>query len=793
MKKGIALILIWTLLFVTVVCRKAADSRQDYDAKPVPFTDVNITDDFWAPKMEVNRTVSIQHCFAMHEETGSLASPKYIEGAAYMLAKRNDPKLEAYVDALIEKSVARMESRIEKNPGAGMFTSGHFLEAAVAYFKATGKRKMLDAAIRAADRMDEAYGPGKKTYISGHEGLKIGLIQLYRQTGDERYRDLAQFFLDERGKEDYERTGEYAVDRTYAQDHKLVVEQDEAVGHCVRAVFLYIALTDIAALTGDSAYAEANNAIWEDAVRKKTYLTGGIGSIRFHEQYGEAYELPNVSAWNETCAAYGNVIWDHRLFLMYRDAKYIDMMERVLYNGWLVGVSFKGDRFFYQNPLKSFGNYERFRWINVPCCPPNVVRLMASIGSYIYATSGDDIYVNLFIGSDAEIKTADNKIQLKQETQYPWEGKIKLIVEPERENKFVLFVRIPIWTRNQPMPDDLYRYMENYEGSVPIRVNGEEVGYELESGYARLDRRWKSGDVVEIDLPMRIRKVIPHRNVEENRGHVALERGPLVYCAEWPDNQDGHVMSLLLHDDAEFAAKRREDLLGGITVLSGDVLAMQRKTDSRRVEAVKQSMTAIPYFAWANRGMGEMSVWLPRREDKARVFPVVPPAPIAEVDSLGGIVKGRTGYHDQNDDISAVYDGFDPLNSADESNLYFRMRPPVGQSAWVEYRFEEPTEVSSTEIYWVDDRRFCRLPRSWRILYKQGGQWKPVENRQAYAVDIDMFNQVDFNPVMTSAVRLEVEPESKSYKAGMIGPPAAMFIDKDIEWREFGIIEWRIK
>jgi len=793
MKKAALAIFIFILILYSIFCRPASVPDTDYPVEPVNYAHVNITDDFWSPKIEVNRTVSIQHCIAMHEETGELLGPKYIEGAAYMFAKRPDPDLEAYIDDQIEKTIAAIDAGLQSDQDPVEIMPGHFMEAAVAYYEATGKRKMLDTAIMLADRMDDMYGPGKKTYISGHERLKIDLVTLYRHTGDERYWKLAKFFLDERGKDDYERSGEYAVDRTYAQDHKPVIEQDESVGHCVRAVFLYVSLTDIAALTGEPPYADANQKIWEDSVFKKTYLTGGIGSIRFHEQYGAAYELPNLSAWNETCASYGNVVWNHRLFMLHRDAKYIDVLERVLYNGWLVGVSFKGDRFFYQNPLKSFGNYERFRWINVPCCPPNVVRLMASIGSYIYAKSGDDVYVNLFIGSEAEIETADNRVRLKQETRYPWEGSVKMTVEPEQEAKFTLLVRIPLWTRNQPMPGDLYHYMEAYDDPVGIKINGKAVEYEMQSGYAMLNRRWGSGDTVELDLPMRVRKVLPNRNIRDNKGLVALERGPIVYCAEWPDNEGGHVMNLLLHDDAVFDAEYRAGLLGGMTVVKGEVLALYREEGSREVKSRKQEMTAIPYYAWANRGMGEMAFWLPRRGDQARIFPVIPPSPIARVDSFGGIEKTWTGYHDQNDDLSAVFDGFDPLSSADESNLYFRMRPPAGKAAWVEYEFEKPTEISSAEVYWVDDRRFCRPPQTWRILYRDGAQWKPVENQQPYPVEKDSFNRVEFMPVTTSAVRLEVEPASILYKAGMIGPPAAMFIDEDVEWREFGIIEWRIK
>lgn len=346
----------------------AAITSRWYAVTPVPLTQVDILDDFWAPRMEVNRKVSLWHCFNKMEEPDDFGTPKLIEAAAYMLAKRPDPKLEAYVDHVIDKLVTQLTIRLA-DPDKAVRVPGHFLEAAVAYYATTGKRKMLDAALEDAKVIDANFGPGKRDYISEHEGQKIGLLALYRQTGDDKYSALAKFFMDGRGKDEYPRTGEYAIDRTYAQDHEPVVKQDEAVGHCVRAMFLYIPLTDLAALTGRPEYRKAADKIWEDVVHHKLYLTGSIGSIRFHEQFGSAYELPNLSAWNETCAAYGNVVWNQRMFQAHQDAKYIDVLERVLYNGFADGVSLNGDRFFYQNPLRSFGNYERFEWIDVPCCP----------------------------------------------------------------------------------------------------------------------------------------------------------------------------------------------------------------------------------------------------------------------------------------------------------------------------------------------------------------------------------------------------------------------------------------
>ena len=767
-----------------------AMTARDYTVKPVPLAQVDILDDFWAPRMEVNRNVSIWHCFKKMEEFEDFGSPKLIEGAAYMLAKRPDRKLEEYVDQVIDKLVKQLTPRLA-DPDKAVRVSGHFLEAAVAYYAATGKRKMLDVALEDGKVIDANFGPGKRDYISEHEGQKIGLLALYRQTGDEKYLKLAKFLMDGRGKDDYPRAGEYAIDRTYAQDHDPVVKQDEAVGHCVRATFLYIPLTDLAALTGRREYQEAADKIWEDAVRHKIYLTGGIGSIRFHEQFGSAYELPNLSAWNETCASYGNIVWNQRMFQLHQDARYIDVLERVLYNGFAGGVSFRGDRFFYQNPLRSFGSYERFEWIDVPCCPPNVVRLMASLGSYIYAQSLDSVYVNLFVSSNARVSLpSGNRVAIQQETRYPWEGAVSIRLSPERAEPFTMLVRIPGWARNEVLPGDLYQYADKGEEKPTLNVNGRPVDLNMERGYARIERKWAKGDTVQLHLPMPVRRVKANTLVQEDRDMVALQRGPLVYCAEWPDNY-GHALNLIVPENAQFESQWRPELLNGIQVVTSNVEALEREDNSSELKPRPHQLVAIPYLAWSNRGPGEMAVWMSSAPQKAWIAPL-PPDPIYAVRSSGGVQKVWTGYNDQNDDIRALYDGKDPLSSADESYLYFRMRPEPGTAAWVEYEFKSQTKVSSAQVYWFDDRRFCRVPASWRVLYKDGGSWKPVANVEPYVVAKNKFNAVRFAPVTTVAVRLEVEPATKLYKAGQIGPPAAMFIVKETQWREFGLLEWRI-
>jgi DUF1680 family protein len=765
-------------------CRRASQDAKDYPAHAVSLAQVDIKDEFWAPWIERNRKVSIPYVFKKSRESGNPVSSvtyKTIEGSAYALAKTPDPELEATVDGWIDELISELIPNDPSEQWKGsywdgkLYSAGHFIEAAIAYFHATKKRKMLDAAVQMADSIVSIYGPDKRRHVPGHAEIELALVELFRETGDPKYWHLAKFFLDERGRS--------------SQGSRATTLPHEAEGHCVQATYGYIGMTDIAALTGDTDYLGAIGDIWKDANRK-TYVTGGIGSIRFHEQYGAPYELPNLSAWGETCAAFGNFVWNHRLFLLHRHARYVDMMERTLYNGFLVGVSLTGDRFFYQNPLKSFGHYQRFAWINVPCCPPNVVRLIASLGSYIYAKDRKDLYINLFIASRATVSLGGNVVAIDQKTRYPWEGGVTIEVNPEHTGRFAVYLRIPGWTRNQPMPGDLYACMDESQEKVSLEVNGEPIEAEMERGFVRIDREWSQGDVIEMRLPMPVRRVLAHENVIDDRGRIALERGPLVYCAEWPDN-DASVLNLWIPDDAALTSMLRKDLLDGIVTLEGDVMGAYRGDDGVSIETQPHRLVAIPYYAWANRGRGEMAVWMARGEDKVRLAPVLP-KPIKTARSFGELEKIETGYNDQNDDISAVYDGIDPISSADESHLYYRLRPPPGQPAWLEYELEEMTEVSSAEVYWVDDRRFCRLPKAWCILYKDGGEWKPVRNPSSYGVEKDQFNEVVFDPIRTRAIRLEVEPQSILYRKGEIGPPAALFIEADIEWRECGVIEWRI-
>ncbi|HXI91315.1 MAG TPA: glycoside hydrolase family 127 protein [Blastocatellia bacterium] len=772
--------------------KRPAQPQRDYPVKPVPFTAVHLNDKFWAPRIEINRTVTIPFAFQKCEENGRIENfnraaaalkgelkdkklPPYpfddsdlykvIEGAAYTLSVHPDPKLEAYVDGLIEKIAAAQEKdgylypartinpekphpwagaarwELEKVDSHELYNLGHLYEAAIAYYQATGKRSLLEIALKTADLLDKTFGPGKQSIWPGHEITEMGLARLYRATGDERYLKLAKFLLDARGPDGAKGSG-----RIYNQSHLKVVDQTEAVGHAVRATYLYSGMADVAALTGDLSYINAIDKIWENVTSAKLYITGGIGATGSGEAFGANYELPNMTAYNETCAAIGNDYWNHRLFLLHADARYIDVMERTLYNGLISGVSLDGKLFFYPNPLESDGQHQRSPWFGVACCPGNITRFLASVPGYVYAQQGDRLYVNLFAASTADIKLDNGRrVKLVQETRYPWDGGVKMTVDPDRSGAFTINVRIPGWARNETAPGGLYRFIDRVDDTVTLKVNGSGIPLNIEKGYASISRTWKRGDVIELALPMPIRRVIANELVEADRGRVALQRGPIVYCAEWPDNPQGHVRNLMLADNAKLTAEFKPGLLSSVTVIKGNAVAFVYDEKDKVIKS-EQEFTAIPYFAWANRGPGEMIVWIPANEAAARPLPRPTVASASKVTVSGGR------------NPRAINDQAEPKSSEDASNTYFHWWPRKGTTEWVEYTFEKSAAVSEVEVYWFDDTGHgeCRVPRSWRILFKDGDQWKPVENREAYGVEKDRYNKISFKPVTTSALRLEV-------------------------------------
>jgi len=782
-------------------CGRAAKNKdRDYPIKPVAFTAVSVDDSFWFPRLETNRTVTIPYTFKQCEDTGRVRNFdeaaavnsgttesgefcsrytfddsdlfKIIEGASYSLKVKYDPDLDRYLDDLIAKLAAAQEPDgylytartvnaekphdwVKENRwdnlymGHELYNMGHLYEAAYAHFLATEKRSLLDVALKNADLIAAEFGPDNRRGVPGHQVIEIGLAKLYRITGERKYLDLARFFLDERGNADgHQLFGEYS------QDHIPVFEQTEAVGHAVRAAYMYAGMADIAALTGDRRYIDAIGDIWEDVVYKKLYLTGGIGAAGAWEGFGPAYELPNANAYAETCASIGNVFWNHRMFLLHGGGKYIDVLERVLYNGALSGTGFSGDLFFYPNPLASFGQHVRSPWFTCACCPSNVTRFMASIPGYAYAVKEKNLYINLFMQGTAEIALPNTSVLVQQKTDYPWDGNIKISITPEKEAEFTLFIRIPGWARNQPLPGDLYRYAAPHAEKPVLKLNDQEHLLEIVSGYAALEHSWRAGDTVELFLPMPVRRVLAHDAVKADNGRVAIERGPLVYCAEWPDNQ-GHTHNLILPDDTALNTEFRTDFLQGLTVISGKASAL-RVQNGASVEE-EQDITLIPYYAWSHRGKGEMAVWLARSAAAARAMPE--PGLAGESKLTGSKSNG----------IAAVNDRYEPESSSDHAIPRYHWWPKKGTVEWIQFEFEKPIPITGAAVYWFDDTGTgeCRVPKSWRVLFWKDGSWIPVENRDLYRIDIDRFNPVEFAAVKTKALKLEIKLQEK-FSAGIL-------------------------
>lgn len=624
----------------------AQPESHGYPIDPVPFTSVSVSDPFWSPRLQASREVTIPLAFSKCEETGRYQNfiratqpcdtfkvegfpfddtdvYKTIEGASYLLQTYPDPALESYIDSVLVLVAAAQEpdgylnTSYTMNPahphrwmGPGrwdavevlsheFYNLGHMVEGAVAHYRATGKRNFLDIAIRYADCVSRAIGDGEgqRALVPGHQIAEMALAKLYLATGDKKYLDQAKFFLDKRG---------YTSRKdAYSQAHKPVVEQDEAVGHAVRAAYMYAGMADVAALTGDTAYIAAVGRIWDNIVGKKLYITGGIGARHDGESFGDAYELPNLEAYCETCAAIGNVYVNHRLFLLHGDSKYYDVLERTLYNGLISGVSIDGGRFFYPNPLASEGQHQREPWFGCACCPSNICRFIPSLPGYLYAVKGRDVYANLYIGGTAKLNVSGRDVTLSQSGDYAGTGRQTITVDANKAGRFTLKLRRPGWARDIVAPGGLYAFVGN-AGGYTVKVNGEEVAGALDKGYLAIDRKWKKGDRVELEFPMEPRFVAARPEVEADRGRLAVQRGPLVYCAEWPDN-DFAFGAAVVNPEMPMTT-RSSDMLGGVTIIDVPAQLVERRDGRLGLRDVKLAM--IPYYAWAHRGKGKMAVWL---------------------------------------------------------------------------------------------------------------------------------------------------------------------------------------
>ncbi|MBN2272000.1 MAG: glycoside hydrolase family 127 protein [Sedimentisphaerales bacterium] len=798
-KRTIPIVLVALAIVTVALLHKAgAEPARDYNVKPVPFSRVSVSDDFWTPRLETSRNVTIPYCFEQCEQTDRISNfekaaglkqgkhegiyfndsdvYKVMEGAAYSLQIDPEPKMRQYLDNLIKVMAAaqwddgylytfysvpqRQPEKLWTNISSmhEQYCVGHMYEGAAAHYEATGTKLFLDVATKNADLICKVFNPNGRTDPPGHEEIEIGLCKLYRATGDEKYLDQAKFFLDQRGRlGNRGPDGKRGLYGAYSQDHIPVTEQTEAVGHSVRAAYLYTGMADVAALTGDMDYIKAIDAIWHDVVNTKLYLTGGIGAAGGSEGFGGPYELPNMTAYCETCASIANIFWNHRMFLMHDDAKYLDVLERILYNAALAGVSMEGDRFFYPNPLQSMGQHQRSPWFGCACCPSNVARFIPSIPGYAYAHKDNDLYVNLFISGQTTIETASNKVTITQKTKYPWQEAVNIAIDPEKSQRFTLFVRIPGWARNEPVPSDLYKFQKSTDEIPTLKVNGKTAKIAPKNGFAAIERRWEKGDTIDLVLPMPIRRIIAHENIIDDRGKVALQRGPIVFCLEGPDN-DGEVLNLMIPDDAELKAEFRPDLLNGVMTITGQAGLTKRTIDGKIVPSGEKPFTAIPYYAWAHRGPSRMTVWPARTPEASK------PAP---ADTLTYLSKTTASFVHVS--LDAIKDQSIPADSADSSNRQLDFWPHKGTVEWLKFEWPQQHELSSVKVYWFDDtgRGECKIPQSWTVLYKNSeGEFAPVTTQDNYGTEKDKFNKLTFQPVKTTALKIEINLQ-KAWSSGV--------------------------
>jgi DUF1680 family protein len=621
----------------------------DYPVQQVKLNQVTLSDNFWLPKIRIIQEKTIRYAFDKCESEGRLENfvtagnvirggkgktrgvmpfddtdvYKTIEGAAYSLINAPNPALGNYLDSVIQLIAYGQEPdgylttwrTIDPTnppatwvkPGGGrwfdlgssheLYNSGHLFEAASAHYWATGKRNFLDIALKNADLLVKVFGDTANYEVPGHQIVETGLIKLYQIAGKKEYLHLSKKFLDLRGNSRHRE-----IRGAYSQDHLPVIEQDEVVGHAVRAVYMYAAMTDIAALYGDAGYRNAINKLWENMTGKKMYITGGLGARHQGESFGDNYELPNLTAYSETCAAIGGVYWAERMFRLTGNAQYYNILERILYNALIAGISLEGTEFFYPNPLESDGQYAfnqgactRQAWFDCSCCPTNLIRFIPFIPNLIYAVQDDNVYVNLFISNKADIPLGKNSISLEQETTYPQNGNVNITVKTDKIAPFTLKIRIPAWVQNEIAANELYRYVNEPGKPYQVRLNGKIITGKLHNGYLEINRKWKSGDRVELQFPMQVRIVEANPNVKDDAGKYVIEYGPLVYCAEEADNSTVRAGCALPLQSPEYLVEWKPDLLQGVNII--------------RETSANGKTVLIPYYAWSNRGTGKMQVF----------------------------------------------------------------------------------------------------------------------------------------------------------------------------------------
>ena len=783
------------MMLSCTLAASAATGTAKEQIQEVPFTQVHLNDVFWAPRIEVNRTVSIPSAFRECEKSGRfdnfvLAAKnngryqtdikehqgdfsfddtdpyKVIEGASYALAVKYDKQLDHYLDSVINLIALAQEPdgylttcvtnqctrlsgwwgthKWEKINSHELYNSGHLIESAVAHYRATGKKNFLNVAIKNADLVCRTFGPneGQIHRPGGHPIIEMALCKLFKVTGNRKYLEGAKYFVDETG-----RCTDGHHPSEYSQDHKPILTQDEIVGHAVRAGYLFSGVADVAALTGDQQYQQALERIWQNMSSKKLFITGGIGSRPQGEGFGPNYELNSHTAYCETCAAIANVYWNYRMFLATGESKYMDVVERALYNNVLSGVSLSGDRFFYDNPLESSGEHERQRWFGCACCPGNVTRFVASVPNYIYARQGKDIYVNLYAQGTAKI----GNVELEQVTEYPWDGKVQIKVK-KGSGKFAIKLRVPGWLKQAPIGNDLYTYADKAK-PYSISVNGQSL-YPENRDYITISRSWKRGDVIELTLPMEVRRIVANDNAEDLRGKVCLERGPVVFCLEANDQTDRHVFNKYLLSAAPVSAHFEKDLLNGVVVLEGQAKEVEQNGEVRDV-----TFCAIPYSTWNNRGAQAMEVWIASNPTAAVVTPSETLASRAMTFANRGPIQNDAPETAPVDSwAGGTNDQWEPRRSSDTSKPYHYWWLKRGTREAISYKWNEAQTVSNVQVYWLDFDHYdgdFRVPESWTLYYEtEDGKWREVEDHEPYTVRRDCYNSVSFKPVRTKALKI---------------------------------------
>ena len=801
------LTLILTLSFASACLATAAD----YPLKPVPFNEVTITSDFWRPRLETQRTTLVPFAFEKtqpgvehlqaardflsgkkvddHRPHRFIDSDLYkvMEGAAYLLQLRADPELEATLDEIAEVIEGAQHENGYLYPshttGAGqsknmmgdspytfivhsheLYNVGHLYEAAIAYYQATGKDRLLKVAEKSARHINKVIFEGDPKYndgkpirqAPGHQEMELALVKLYRVTGKQLYLDMARKFLEIRGVT-YVPDGEGVMSPTYAQQHAPVAQQKEAVGHAVRATYLYSAMADVGTLTGEPAYGKALDRIWGDVTNTRMHLTGGLGAVHGIEGFGPQYELPNADAFNETCAAVGNVLFNYRMFLLHKDAKYLDVAEVALLNNVLAAVNLEGNRFFYVNPLDADGKYPfnhgtagRAPWFGTACCPSNMARLLPQVPGMTYAHDDNDLYITFFAESQTEIDLNGTPVSVDQKTAYPNDGEISVVINPAKPTKFCLQLRVPTWTQNQFVPGELYRYADSNFTPVTLSVNGKQIEATIEKGFAKIEREWQSGDQVVLTLPMPVRVTECHPAVKANTNRVALTRGPFVLCAEGVDN-GGATQRFFFNKTPDTSnANIKTTRIQSGSFIQADISA-QAVTKNGDAESSQLALT--PYYAWNNRGTSSMTVWFPTRADMAVYDPIALPKE--------SVFKEITASHTADEDtLTAIGDGHVGKNSSGNKASRWTSRNQAGKDQWVIGRFGETKSIRSIGVYWMNRwQGDVKFPKQWTLEVENNGIWTPFKlyTTDKYDTRANQFNIVHpAAPTKCDAIRINM-------------------------------------